>query len=376
MIRLIEFICICIAFFGIHADNLFIAIIGLGLGCLVLILDAIKMILDIIKKAEQKEEKDRMEKLNREKKQCVEFYEKCKEMNILDSNKESNRAKMCKIAESLYGSAYSFYNNDIEKMIEIAKIEIAEKIEKKQKDDEKKQHEELTKYSESIGNKREMMLLDLCAKYKKDADDLSRVTSAVIASSQKEEKDWAIAGGIADGIAGAGAGIATALSVQAENERIRQQNKANMESLSPYISLSSNLIIESKLNYHDAYKLYEECRIKLFDTKMDENELLSKLNLKVVSEILNKDTNTLLIEVSVGKCKKFTIYEDVEAVVDGTISADIYQDNKKVGSALLVLPIYGAAKASKVKGICLSKVDASKPYDIKFTPYHLWGMEI
>lgn len=72
---------------------------------------------------------------------------------------------------------------------------------------------------------------------------------------------------------------------------------------------------------------------------------------------------------------KFYIFEKVPAVVDGTISADLYQEGVKVGSALLVLPMMGIGSTTTIEGICLNGAKPNVPYEVKYTAYRLWAME-
>ena len=88
------------------------------------------------------------------------------------------------------------------------------------------------------------------------------------------------------------------------------------------------------------------------------------------------ETGAFTVKVSVSLPFDPRIYDSVPAIVDGTVSADFYQSDKKVGSALLVLPCNGVDRqAVEVEGICLEGVDASKPYRIEFSPYKLWAIE-
>ncbi len=64
----------------------------------------------------------------------------------------------------------------------------------------------------------------LQAELDKTTNDLETVVKGTYALQQKE-KDWAVHGGIASGIAGPIAGIATAMNVQNENAQIRAYNE-------------------------------------------------------------------------------------------------------------------------------------------------------
>ncbi len=66
------------------------------------------------------------------------------------------------------------------------------------------------------------------------------------------------------------------------------------------------------------------------------------------------------------------------AVIDGVVSADLFQNDKCVCSADIVLPMYGISwleKKYEAKGICLSKADKDIPYKFNFTPKDIYLIE-
>ena len=89
------------------------------------------------------------------------------------------------------------------------------------------------------------------------------------------------------------------------------------------------------------------------------------------------ETGAFTVKAEIAKQGTIKAFDDLqtEAVIDGTISADLYQNGRKVGSALLVLPVYGIGSRTTVEGICLSGAAEKVPYEVRFTPYHLWAME-
>ena len=93
------------------------------------------------------------------------------------------------------------------------------------------------------------------------------------------------------------------------------------------------------------------------------------------TEVSISETGAFKIKTFVSGCK-FTIFDKLPAVVDGTIVATLYQNNIKVGDALLVLPEKGiSTRARKTEGICICNADKNIPYEVKFAPYHLWEIE-
>ena len=89
------------------------------------------------------------------------------------------------------------------------------------------------------------------------------------------------------------------------------------------------------------------------------------------------DTGAFTVNVSSIVSEPVKLYENTNAIIDGAIQVDLFQDGKSVGKAVLVAPINGFGNAS-LKGICLENnntVQKDKPYEIKIKPYHLWKIE-
>ena len=89
------------------------------------------------------------------------------------------------------------------------------------------------------------------------------------------------------------------------------------------------------------------------------------------------ETGAFTVNVSSFVRKPVKMFENTNAVIDGTVQADLFQDGKSVGTAILVAPINGFGNAL-LKGICLANdntIQNDKPYEIKIKPYHLWKIE-
>ena len=69
------------------------------------------------------------------------------------------------------------------------------------------------------------------------------------------------------------------------------------------------------------------------------------------------------------------IFDDVDAIIDGTIIAKIYDGKTLVGTASLVLPKYGVKGETKLKGICLYCGTKGKTYTVEYAATNLWAME-
>ena len=69
------------------------------------------------------------------------------------------------------------------------------------------------------------------------------------------------------------------------------------------------------------------------------------------------------------------IFEDVNAVVDGTILAKIYEGDKLIETATMVISVHGIASGAYLKGMCLFCCEPNKQYTVEFAPGNLWAME-
>ena len=240
--------------------------------------------------------------------------------------------------------------------------------------EERKLYEELNRYSNFVGkDKRIAMLSDRAAELRNKAENQKKSAKAIISSGQQKERDWAIWGGIADGIAGFGAGVATAIDIQMENNQIREENKQRMKAALPaYLSITDS----ASNNIRNANCIMEE--IESFKLKLISN--ISKESL--MENITFSNTDIMISEIgsalicTVASLKPdFVIFDDVPAIVDGTILAEIYDGERLCGTAQLVLPVYGLGQNITLNGICLECCNPNTKYTVKFVAKNLWAME-
>ena len=119
------------------------------------------------------------------------------------------------------------------------------------------------------------------------------------------------------------------------------------------------------------------------------NSVITKLISEESSDELMKKisfSHTVFLATETGAAKVFTcasldqefrIFDDVPAVVDGTIIAQIYDGDQLSGTVQLVFPVYGLEGLGKIslKGICLDCCKPGKNYTVKFIAKNLWAME-
>lgn len=312
----------------------------------------------------------------------IRFYKECKAKGIEELSSAANRQKAELIAQKLGCKGYKNFEQYFEESKKLcSEKDKQDRIEEQNaklaslRKTEEEEYKMLTKYSALEGrNKRVAILKDKQAYYYKQANILRKGMELVIDDSQQKEIDWATRGGIASGIAGGAAGLAVAMDAQAKNAQIRAQNEANLKALLPLESK----VLGSAREYEDSAKkiqpLIDEAKIKLV-TDTPKDKVLDRLDIKL-KDVSISQTGAFTVQASVKLRNNFVIFDNIHAVVDGTICADLYQEGNKVGSALLVLPTFGVDKQeTTIKGICLDGAIQGVPYEVKFTPYLLWEME-
>ena len=261
----------------------------------------------------------------------------------------------------------------------IQKAERAKRLEKMQKEEEA-DYNEYNKYSDCFGtDKRIAMLLDEQKYFLERISSIANTQSQLQANQGlflQKEHDPYIHGGIATGIAGAGAGVVRALEIQQKNAEIRAQNAKELE----YLQKVSNVFSRTTDNYKQRAKALAE-EIEGISKKMVSEESPNSCfeKLAFTGDYVRVSANgSCRISTHAQLSEPFFISDGVEGVIDGTIIAEIYDGDVCVGKANLVLPKYGinSSKRAELNGIALLGGDADKEYTVKFCPSdNLWAME-
>ena len=201
----------------------------------------------------------------------------------------------------------------------------------------------------------------------------------------QKEKSWAAWGGVADAIAGPAAGVMTALQVQQQNAKAKEQNWAMLEAAS-YINAARKKReeqIEARLS-----TLYSRIR-------STENEL-DKLSLKIIlpnpgsAEIQNclklknaeftKTESGILNITATAHCviPKENL-PDSDFVADGAVHAKVYLEDTFVEDVYFVLPRGGISvhgNGSTVHSLCTTALPVEGNYQLKIgDASNLWIME-
>ncbi len=116
----------------------------------------------------------------------------------------------------------------------------------------------------------------------------------------------------------------------------------------------------------------EKVKIKLLEER-DPVELLAMLS-PTVKSVSTTETGTVESVISVASCN-VKIFEEVNAVIDGSFSAVLWDDDDNfAGEIVFVLPFDGSAEKQSIKGMCTS-AKHSKNYRLEFIKPKLWLIE-
>lgn len=245
---------------------------------------------------------------------------------------------------------------------------------KDKREEENKELEQLTRYADLTGrDKRRAMLLDYIKERQDAAKAISRYATEIYENSQEAEADWAILGGFAQGIAGAGAGVATAIDTQIKNAQIREKNKKAREEVMPAVLMLADRESDEQNLGKKAERELQNLQTKLIFEETAE-ELIQKLAFDNV-KITVSETGAVRVRTSVTLDSELTRAHETATVVDGTIYAELYDGKQLRGIAKLVLPMYGIEHKVTLTGICVEGCAPGKEPTVKFVPGNLWAME-
>lgn len=256
-----------------------------------------------------------------------------------------------------------------EKKAESAKIEAEEKRKEKLEQQIKQEQEEAQlAHMEGLEKYHKMDVEEV--RRRNEAIPVVRQLGLIVEQSVYQEKkhDWAVLGGIADGLAGPIAGIATAANAIQDNARIEAENAARREwgaqQKAFYLDLASRAEQENApaLSMTELQKKYKA----ILD--WSPCTLLALINTHVKTEI---DELTGAVTVSV------TWYQSDKSIcIDGSLRAKIYTDDDKcVGCAYLVFPKIGTVRFSgRLRGICARPNKSATSYKVKLEPANLWEL--
>ena len=366
------------AIISVFKDSVFLGMLC-GFGVFLAFMIIKSLILLPGKKKKEREENERNRRII--------FYERCIANGVSSFESEKDKQRAATIAQNNNCGEIKNYVVFFEegKKLYLEKKAVAdqkitnERLAKLRKEEEE-ESKKLSKYAYYKGNDKTVSILSEKAQSLRSAKSFAENFGSQASSVLLEkEKDWATAGGIASGIAGTAAGVATALDVQAKNAEIRARNEQKKQMISDanmYIHQSGAI---NKLSGNLSSVEYEltEAKEKLIKQLPDE-KILDYMNISD-TKITISETGAFRVSVNVSMSKKLIIFDDVDAHIDGTLVCVLSQNGKPVGEAPLVLPFdgiyYSAEQKINLNGICLSGADKNLDYTVAFSGKHLYAIE-
>ena len=262
----------------------------------------------------------------------------------------------------------------IYKMFSAVKENIIENVmQELEKQEGSAQQDEKIAHMEGF-DKFEMLDYEAVHNYQKGIDAMRQLGNIIQNSAyQEKEKDWAILGGVADGIAGPGAGFATAVDTMIDNERIKAENAARRENAAKQNMYYQKLAFEAELNSPTVKS--REWFEKNYDVVLSwkPSTLFSMIQLEKPNVTVDETTGAVCVDVLWSQ-------NNTSICIDGSLRAKVYDNNGKCrGCAYLNLPKVGTYhRKGKLSGICmrpegLKKLKSDK-YTVVVEPMNLWEL--
>ena len=347
------------------------------------------------KKEKEQERKEQAEQIaHRE--NLLHFYQMCKKAGIAAIQTKKDLQNATQIASTMqlgdidvkafFLEASALVQKEREEKNEKARLK--REIEREAglealRTEERQKCAELEKFSDCSGReKRLAMLRNQYEGAKKNAYEMSKASSVLtMPLVSTRDADWAIHGGIANGLAGPGAGAATAMNIQRQNA----ENRARADAInSAYVSsLVRSGVLDKASNAEKQYK--SEAKKLLALIQDAETALVAEDSPDVCFNRLRFDEATVTVSKT-GTCNvmtnaylknDFTIFNNIKATVDGTILAEICDGGNVIGCAKLVLPVWGTRKdaIAYLEGMALFCGQPDKKYTVRLKAGNLWAIE-
>lgn len=256
---------------------------------------------------------------------------------------------------------------------------------------EKNYIQRTTAISYLSGNKKRVeMLNNLLSSYSQriqaiaDGEEALKELGMIYMQQQKKERDWAVAGGIAEGIAGPVAGFMAASQVMENNRKLQQHNEAMRNTsrniLSGIPSMMSDRIAlerEQKETRQQLQNAYEKITL----SKPNAAEIWNHIQIGRY-KIEKAESGVLHIALPVRIETPFVldVPKNVNTVIDGTLKAEVQFESRNVGFVNFPLPLYGIPTNMTAEvtldGMLDRSVEFNGEYTLKMLDSHnLWIME-
>ncbi|MCI8387947.1 MAG: hypothetical protein HFE63_05720 [Clostridiales bacterium] len=220
----------------------------------------------------------------------------------------------------------------------------------------------------------------------------------------EKESDGAIAAGVASGIGGVVPALMSLQNTAEHNAQVRSNNSVGVQMIKYYTECQMQ---------NTGYRMFWEKELERAKTKLagdqSSEEVFKHLTIET-DKIKVTDTGTIEITARFKGDPEYTIFDNMPAIVDGAVTAQVYDGETLVGEAVIVLPTYGTGlykltswddktlggyRESQVrlkrepgsldtgmrsyveaKGYCLFSGEKDKKYTVKYAPNNLYAIEI
>ena len=216
---------------------------------------------------------------------------------------------------------------------------------------------------------------------------LGDLNKAILSSAHTEkELDWAILGGIAEGLAGPGAGVATAINAMNVNSEIAARNEINRTAaINQSIHLLDikdnvqNKCDEIKGKYDAIKEKQNESKKKVILDDISVEQLEKEITIKA-ENVKWKNEMYLGLELTITNSYIPPVPENVKMCVDGCLTISLTEDDIEVCTEDVPLPALGIQCNGGKENIevIFSKFLPGEDHEYSFTvkPKNLWVMEI
>ena len=209
-------------------------------------------------------------------------------------------------------------------------------------------------------------------------------------STTAQKQDWAIAGGIASGLAGGGAGVATALDVQRKNAQA-EIDASNTRAEGRYVSslaysgVISSITAEGRKELEEYLTKCDRMKRRLVDDSCKEDKF-NYLNISVEDKkILTDEYVELKLKYSVNDGLKII---NSDAILDGSVKISLLHNGDVIGQGFYCAPGFDELSIDKIgfdsdeSGTVICKCISSQSnfadfddWEYKIEPIKLWALE-
>lgn len=282
-----------------------------------------------------------------------------------------------------------------EKLIEQKRLQEKEEKEKLERlnDRYNKKYDDIKKQSEIVGHEK---YFSGYAERMKDLEARANLGKAIsnygnaLQSTTAQKQDWAIAGGIASGLAGGGAGVATALDVQRKNAQA-EIDASNARADGRYISslahsgVISSITVEGRKELEEYLTKCDRMKRRLVDDSCKEDKF-NYLNISVEDKnILTDEYVELKLKYSVNDGLKII---NSNAILDGSVKISLLHNGDVIGQGFYCAPGFDELSIDKIgfdsdeNGTAICKCISSQSkfsdfddWEYKIEPIKLWALE-